>query len=142
MITQLIFVYNANSGTISSLLDSAHKIISPATYDCKLCELTHGVFKENEDWSRFRESITKNYPSLQLEFLHKDEFNKKYWSKWLPNYDFPIILSKSDAVQDYNDGFGTNSGLDIFMSTPDMNGMKTVEELMESIETKLEAFNK
>ncbi|MGJ8683884.1 MAG: GTPase [Nonlabens sp.] len=137
MITQLIFVYNANSGAINSLLDSAHKIVSPATYDCKLCELTYGVFKENEEWSRFRESISQHHPDLQLEFLHKDEFNKKYWSKWLPKYEFPIVLSMSDAVQDYNDGFGTNSGLDIFMSTTDMNSIETIEELMGKIEKRL-----
>ncbi|MDP5100229.1 MAG: GTPase, partial [Nonlabens sp.] len=113
MITKLIFVYNANAGKINSLLDSAHKLISPGTYDCKLCELTYGVFKEDVDWIRFRESVKTTNPNLQLEFLHKDEFEKQYWSKWLPKYDFPIILGMRDEVQDYNDGFGTNLGLDI-----------------------------
>lgn len=119
------------------MLDSAHKIVSPDTYDCKLCELTFGVFNENELWSRFRESVSQNHPNLQLEFLHKDEFAKQYWSKWLPKYDFPTVLSVSDVEQDYNDGFGTNSGLDIFMSTTDMNAMETVQQLMEMIEKRL-----
>ncbi len=57
MISKLIFVYNANSGALNSLMDSVHKIISPKTYDCKLCDLTYDVFKENELWSRFRESV-------------------------------------------------------------------------------------
>ncbi|WP_241234677.1 hypothetical protein [Nonlabens ponticola] len=56
-IGKLIFVYNANSGRINSWLDSAHKIISPSTYQCKLCELTHGAFTEHDEWSRFRESL-------------------------------------------------------------------------------------
>lgn len=137
MITKLIFVYNANAGTINALLESAHKLVSPSTYDCKLCELTFGFFKEHMDWSRFRESVTIQYPNLQLEFLHKDEFEKQYWSKWLPKYDLPVILSTSDAAQDYNDGFGTNSGLDVFMNTPDMNALETISEFIVAIEKRL-----
>ena len=137
MARQLIFVYNANSGKINSLLDSAHKIVSPNTYKCQLCDLTHGIFQENEDWARFRESVIKTNPDLKLEFLHIDEFEKKYWSKWLPKFTYPIILEKSDEVQDYNDGFGTNSGLDIFMSTEELNGIDDIQELINSITKKL-----
>lgn len=118
------------------MLDSAHKIISPATYDCKLCELTHGVFKENELWSRFRESVSQNHPQVQLEFLHKDEFAKKYWSKWLPKYDFPIVLMASEQEM-YNDGLGSNSGLDIFINTAEMNILESVEELIAVIEKRI-----
>lgn len=137
MITKLIFVYNANAGKINSLLDSAHKLISPGTYDCKLCELTYGVFKEDVDWIRFRESVKTTNPNLQLEFLHKDEFEKQYWSKWLPKYDFPIILSLNDEVQDYNDGFGTNSGLDIFMDAMEMNALETTAQFIKAIDSLL-----
>ncbi len=137
MISKLIFVYNANSGALNSLMDSVHKIISPKTYDCKLCDLTYDVFKENELWSRFRESVTNNYPNLQLEFLHKNEFEKVYWSKWLPKYSYPMILSVSDEEQDYNDGFGTNSGMDIFLSTEEMNVIMELPELIKAIETRL-----
>ncbi len=138
MITKLIFVYNANAGKINSLLNGAHKLISPGTYDCKLCELTYGVFKEDVDWIRFRESVKTTNPNLQLEFLHKDEFEKQYWSKWLPKYDFPIILGMRDEVQDYNDGFGTNLGLDIFMDATEMNTFSITEELINSMKLKLE----
>lgn len=143
------------------MLDSAHKIISPATYDCKLCELTHGVFKENELWSRFLdrlrfreslngmkpvphslryESISKNHPDVQLEFLHKDEFHKKYWSKWLPKYDFPIVLMASEQEM-YNDGFGSNSGLDIFINTAEMNALESLEELIAVVEKRIKGFS-
>ncbi len=121
---------------VSSLLDSAHKIISPATYDCRLCELTYGVFKENEEWIRFRESVSQNYPYLQLEFLHKDEFAKKYWSKWLPKYDFPIILSANQQDM-YNDGLGSNGGLDVFINATEVKAMESLEELIELIEKRL-----
>lgn len=139
MAKRLIFVYNANSGKLNAWLDSAHKIVSPKTYQCRLCDLTYGIFKENEDWARFRESVITTHPDLQLEFLHIDEFEKKYWSKWLPKYKYPIILEKSEEIQDYNDGFGTNSGLDIFMSPEEMNDISTTEDLIESMIKKLES---
>lgn len=139
MAKRLIFVYNANSGKINAWLDSAHKIVSPKTYQCRLCDLTYGIFKENEDWARFRESIIKTRPDLQLEFLHIDEFEKKYWSKWLPKYDYPIILEKSEEEQDYNDGFGTNSGLDIFMSPAEMNDLTTTTALIDAMIERLKA---
>lgn len=139
MVSKLIFVYNATSGKLNSLLDSAHKIASPGTYECRLCHLTFGVFKENELWARFRESLTNTNTSLQLEFLHKDEFEKQYWSKWLPKYSYPIILSLTDEVQDYNDGFGTNSGMDIFLNTKELNQITETEILMETIHKKIKA---
>jgi hypothetical protein len=46
-------------------------------------------------------------------------------------------LSTSDAAQDYNDGFGTNSGLDVFMNTPDMNALETISEFIVAIEKRL-----
>lgn len=139
MARTLIFVYNANSGKINAWLDSAHKIVSPKTYQCRLCDLTYGIFKENEDWTRFRESAVTTHPDLQLEFLHIDEFEKKYWSKWLPKYTYPIILEKSENEQDYNDGFGTNSGLEIFMLASEMNAVETTEALIDAIAEKLKA---
>jgi hypothetical protein len=139
MISKLIIVYNANSGTLNALLDSAHKMISPRTYACQLCDLTFSVFKENELWLGFRESLTTADPHLKLEFLHRDEFEKQYWSKWLPKYSYPIILSVSDQVQDYNDGFGTNSGMDIFLSTEEINQITETEALIEAIQERLKA---
>lgn len=89
---KLIFVYNANAGKLNALLDSGHKIVSPSTYSCNICDLTHGIFTERKEWVRFRESV-----KTPLLFLHKDEFLKDYASKWMPKYEFPIILSESNG---------------------------------------------
>ena len=48
-----------------------------------------------------------------------------------------MILSVSDEEQDYNDGFGTNSGMDIFLSTEEMNVIMELPELIKAIETRL-----
>ena len=69
----LIFVYNAESGLLNTLGDISHKILSPATYNCPLCALTHSYFSMRKEWSGFLEHLT-----LQTEFLHRDEFLEKY----------------------------------------------------------------
>jgi len=113
---KLIFVYNANSGAINSLLDSVHKIVSPATYDCNLCAITFGNFREDELWKAFRE-----HSEHTMVFLHKDEFEKEYASKWLPKYDFPIVL------------IATNAGLEIFLTSKEIASLETSEALIERI---------
>lgn len=114
-------MYNANSGALNALLDSVHKIVSPQTYDCELCDLTFGVFKEKGEWVRFRESI-----KTPLTFLHKDEFLKAYKSKWLPKYTFPIALAER------------NGELEIAISANRFSELEDLEELMIEVRKVLE----
>ena len=116
---KLIFIYNANSGAVNSLLDSARKLITPSTYNCNLCDITFGVFSERAAWKHFRESS-----GIDMVFLHKDEFLKQYKSKWLPKYEFPIILSEE------------KKRLDLFISTEELNELKSVNELVEEIQNR------
>jgi hypothetical protein len=110
---KIIFVYNADSGFINSILDIGHKIISPNTYKCSLCNMTYGVMSEREEWKRFRESSKD-----ELEFLHKDEFEKKYKEK----REYPIILKINGANR-----------LDELISKDDLNKMKNVNELIQKL---------
>lgn len=82
---KLIFVYNADSGAINTLLDIGHKIISPSTYDCALCDLTHSVFRMRKPWSRFVASL-----DADCKFLHRDEYVSRYGDPGLP---FPAIFT-------------------------------------------------
>jgi hypothetical protein len=124
-IDKLIFVYNANSGKINGYMDMAHKILSPSTYQCRLCDLTFDIFKENVEWARFRESLETSNTVLDLEFLHIDEFEKNYKSKWLSKYEYPLILEV------------TNNGLELFMSNTQMNQIETTTDLIEEIKSRL-----
>lgn len=114
---KLLFVYNANSGLRNALLDSAHKILSPSTYDCNLCDITFGVFTENSSWKRFRESS-----KIPMEFLHKDEFAQQYASKFGHKFTFPLVL----AV--------THDKLEVLVGTQVLNDLKSAEELVQLIE--------
>ncbi|PCJ18073.1 MAG: hypothetical protein COB02_05940 [Candidatus Cloacimonadota bacterium] len=62
------FVYNANTGWLTEKVDLLHKILSPSTYSCNLCVLTHGAIHEKESLNSFR----KNHPN-QIFFYHKDQ---------------------------------------------------------------------
>jgi hypothetical protein len=86
----LIFVYNSDSNPVSSLIDLGRKILSPETYDCSLCKLTHGPFTEQSEWRAFRISI-----GVPVEFLHRDEFEKKYSEK----FEYPVILKKGTKLE-------------------------------------------
>lgn len=84
---RLLFVYNADSGRLNAVADSLHKLLSPQTYQCKLCELTYSTFSEKAEWKEFR----KERPE-EMIFLHRDEFEKQFRSKWLASYEYPVIL--------------------------------------------------
>tara|TARA_R100000306_G_scaffold665_1_gene1500 strand:- start:45116 stop:45487 length:372 start_codon:yes stop_codon:yes gene_type:complete len=117
---KLIFVYNANSGAVNSVLDSAHKLLSPQTYQCSLCELTFRALSEKPAWKKFRTAS-----AIEMVFLHKDEFLRQYRSKWLPKYNFPIILSEE------------NNELHIFMDAENLDTVDGVSELITEIEKRL-----
>ncbi len=87
---KLIFVYNADSGMISMLRDISHKLMSPHTYECFLCSLTHGTFREDPRWKSFKENSI-----IDMEFLHRDEFEKKYKQKEA----YPVVLRQTDRLE-------------------------------------------
>lgn len=71
--SQILFVYNADTGVFSLVSDFAHKILSPQTYTCNLCKLTYGAFHMQKQWKDFLAGLT-----VAKRFLHKDEFQKEY----------------------------------------------------------------
>lgn len=80
----LLFVYNANSGSLNALFHAGHKLIRPSTYKCSLCALTYDTFTENTIWKNFRTES-----NLKMEFYHKDEFEAKFPSVKMM---YPTIL--------------------------------------------------
>lgn len=116
---KLIFIYNADSGIGNMIIDGAHKIFSPGTYTCSLCDITYGAFTENSTWKKFRKET-----DLQMEFLHKDEFAKAYASKFGHKFSFPIVLAE------------TNGSLEVFIKTEELNGMEKAEVLIGLIKER------
>ncbi|MBZ9651929.1 GTPase [Psychroflexus montanilacus] len=117
----LIFVYNANAGFSNALLDSAHKVLNPNTYECKLCELTFGVISENKKWKAFRKQS-----DMEMIFLHKDEYQKKFKSKFEKLYDLPVVL------------FQDNYELSLVIGKDELNQIEDVELLIEKIKSRVQ----
>lgn len=69
----LVFVYAADSGILNALSDSIQKVISPETYACSLCALTHSPFGVRRAWKLFLHDL-----DVETDFLHADEFRRRY----------------------------------------------------------------
>lgn len=123
MSQKLIFIYNADSGLVNSLLDGVHKILSPTTYACSLCKLTHGAVSEKKLWIKFTEELKAAGKSLQ--FLHKDEFRKVYRSKFGHKFTFPILLVEEGR------------GLEVLMHTSELNALESTEELIALVRERM-----
>lgn len=116
-------MYNADATPLSGIIEGAHKLLQPQTYACHLCVLTHNPFFEKKLWKQFRKNTT-----IPFDFFHKNDFLKQYRSKWLPNYNFPIILAQLD------------SELEIFMSPTEIEGFESLKAFKNAIEAKLEVY--
>lgn len=107
---KLQFIYNANHDLKSRVFDFAHKIISPSTYHCSLCHLTHSNFGEREEWGRFVEQS-----DFEMKFYHKDEFEEKYKL----TFDYPLILKVGE------------NGIDILVSKKELYRLGSTQDLIE-----------
>ncbi len=98
---QLVFVYNADSGVFNTLADIGHKIVSPDTYQCHLCELTHGYFTMRDEWSSFLQQMNS-----EIRFLHRDQFAEETGLRGpfpaiyeQQGNDFKLWMSKTEIDQ-------------------------------------------
>lgn len=57
MITRVIFIYDADSGVLAAIWDSAKKMVDPENA-CALCSITHGIFAEKAEWSEIDRSLS------------------------------------------------------------------------------------
>jgi len=118
---KLVFVYNADSGVFNTLTDIAHKLLSPSTYECNLCNLTHGYFTAREGWTTFLRDLDAN-----IEFLHRDEYINRYPDA---DVDLPAIFVNS------------NDELKLWIDRQVINKMSSAEELMDMIRAALLKYN-
>jgi len=70
---RLIFVYNAEAGLAAGLIDSVHKLVSPATYPCSLCAVTYGMLTMQPAWRRFLKGLP-----YAVVFHHRADFRAAY----------------------------------------------------------------
>ncbi len=113
----LLFVYNADTGLFSVMTDYAHKILSPKTYPCNLCAITYGNMGMNKKWKEYIDNLT-----ISIEFLHRDEFLKRYDLK---DTQLPAaFIKKGDDII-------------LLIDHSEINGCTSVEELMDLVTMKI-----
>ncbi|MFQ5804395.1 MAG: hypothetical protein ACE5JQ_16010 [Candidatus Methylomirabilales bacterium] len=67
MIKRVIFVYDADSGALAAMWDSAKKVVGSENA-CALCSITHGAFAEKAEWSEIARSL--GAPTV---YYHRDD---------------------------------------------------------------------
>ncbi len=117
---QILFVYNANSSILEMSVDYLHKLLSPSTYQCSLCLLTHGNFGMKGAWKQFIQQLP-----LPVLFLYKDDFVKQY-----P----PLAATLFPAVF-VND----NNRLSIVLTASEISKLGSLQALAATLQTKLAA---
>lgn len=118
---KLIFVYNADSGFKNLVVDVAHKMLSPKTYPCKLCDLTYGKLGEKRAWKKYRKRA-----KAEMKFLHADEFEALYKSKFRPAFQLPVVLIEEQYE------------LDVLLSNRKLDEINNVEELIHILDKILD----
>lgn len=113
---KFIFVYNADSGVINTVKDIGHKLFNPQTYDCFLCSLTHGTFRENPEWREFCDNI-----DCEMIFLHRDEFEQSYQE----SMEYPVVLKENDS-------------LEVAISREQLASYASLDNLMDAVKQQIE----
>ena len=116
---KLLMVYNAEAGFMNGVMDSMHKLFSPATYQCSLCELTHGTFGMHQEWKAFIEQL-----NIPFEFFHRPDFRAAYPDL---EVELPVILAEE------------NGAIRTILSAPEMKTAGDVGGLIKALSQKLEA---
>ncbi len=114
---KLVFVYNADSGLFNLLGDAAHKLLSPGTYRCNLCALTHGHLGPRKEWTEFLRTLP-----IPTEFLHADELRDGYG---LEGFELPAVFIEE------------GQGLSLLIDAKALEDYETVGELAERINSVL-----
>ncbi|MFX1374432.1 MAG: hypothetical protein ACFFA0_01340 [Promethearchaeota archaeon] len=106
---KLVFVYNADSGIINVVKDFWKKILKPNSYECNLCIQTFGAFSMKKGWKSFINNL-----DIDTQFLHRDEFEKKYKIK---DASYPSAYIYE------------NKTLKLLISDDEMNAVKNLDEM-------------
>lgn len=116
---KLIQVYNADGDKVSVLLGAIHKVVSPSTYECSLCSLTHGALTMKSRWREFLASL-----DAEAVEYHRDEFAKAF-----PGYtvQFPALLIQFAEERPA-----------VLVTAIGLNATKDIDDLVDLVRVRLE----
>ena len=117
---EIIFIYNAQSGLTQGAIDWAHKLVSPQTYNCSLCNLTYGNLGKYDQWSKFLKSL-----NLEKTFIYQDQLNDL---KFYNQESLPCIF------------FQNENQYSQLITSEQLNLCSNLENLIKLIENKISLF--
>ena len=129
---KILFVYNADQGKLGSAIDSLHKFISPSTYQCALCALTHGAFGMKKDWQVFLAEL-----NAEFEFVHRDEIEARFGNA-LAGLELPMVIQELSSGDQNAEAAGDNFTILISAATMQQMG-DDAEQLKTAIRKGIEA---
>ena len=116
----LILAYRAERGVFNTITHTMHRVFSPATYECRLCQFTFSAVGMLRPWKSFLESR----PEAKI-FYHRREFEE----------DFPEITAELPLILKMEPG---DSLPRILMDRHDIESCEDVDELMHRLEQALD----
>jgi hypothetical protein len=114
---KILFVYNAEAGFLNGMMDSVHKIVSPSTYECALCAITHGAFSMDRRWRDYLRGLP-----VETSFFHRKDFAEAYPAA---TDALPAILLDREGV------------ISPLISAEAFKGLETVDSLVAALNTAL-----
>jgi len=125
--TELILVYNADSGFFNIIKDALHKSVSPSTYQCNLCALTYGTINMKSEWKTFIDNL-----KVPAKFFHRDDFFKmlKTHPHDVENTEFPAIYLHKDGK------------LSLLVPNTEIDRCKTLKNLIDLLDEKLTSLQR
>ena len=122
-VVRLHFVYNVEATPLALVTDFVHRIVDPASYPCRLCDLTYGRFIKNPGWQMFVWSL----PVKSL-FYTRDGFVRAY--PWLAETRLPVVLAEDDRGR-----------ITTLISARDFDQLASLEALKSEVHTRLVRAN-
>lgn len=113
---RLQFIYNAKAGLFNKLTDFAHKAMSPATYACNLCALTHGTFTMKQEWADYIRSLP-----LEIEFIYRDE-----WAFASDHAHYPLVALQTGEHE-----------AEVLLEAGQLNALESLQELKQVLDAAL-----
>jgi hypothetical protein len=117
---RLLMIYNADGGLVNGAMDLLHKTFSPATYPCRLCDVTYGPLGMKRDWRATIDALP-----LPVTFLHRDE-----WQAEIPGDATPLpAILRDQAGQ-----------LSTLVSAEDFAAIRSLDALKALLADRLSAL--
>jgi hypothetical protein len=118
---RLIFVYNAKAGVVAGLMDTIHKTVSPSTYACSLCAITHGALAMNKTWKAYLAGL-----GIPMDFYHRPDFRAAFPAQ--ADLTLPLIGTLVDGR------------VEVLASAQELGALDSLDGLMTLVDSRLSAL--